>query len=58
MASNEVGTAGRKTVETVKAAERIMEALELYKEETAKEKEHRETQQAHKKGLVRVFQQF
>ncbi|XP_033635246.1 WD repeat-containing protein 3-like [Asterias rubens] len=52
VASNEVGTAGRKTVETVKAAERIMEALELYKEETAKEKEHRETQQAHKKGLI------
>ncbi|XP_046314136.1 WD repeat-containing protein 3 isoform X2 [Marmota monax] len=31
---------GRKTIETVKAAERIMEAIELYREETAKMKEH------------------
>ncbi|XP_001366177.2 WD repeat-containing protein 3 [Monodelphis domestica] len=31
---------GKKTVETVKAAERIMEAIELYREETAKMKEH------------------
>ncbi|XP_075837910.1 WD repeat-containing protein 3 [Microtus pennsylvanicus] len=33
--------AGKKTIETVKAAERIMEAIELYREETAKIKEHR-----------------
>ncbi|KAK7807812.1 hypothetical protein U0070_012046 [Myodes glareolus] len=32
---------GKKTIETVKAAERIMEAIELYREETAKIKEHR-----------------
>ncbi|XP_004581921.2 WD repeat-containing protein 3 [Ochotona princeps] len=32
---------GKKTIETVKAAERIMEAIELYREETAKMKEHR-----------------
>lgn len=32
---------GRKTIETVKAAERIMEAIELYREETAKMKEHK-----------------
>ncbi|GAB5575429.1 WD repeat-containing protein 3 isoform X1 [Prionailurus iriomotensis] len=32
---------GKKTIETVKAAERIMEAVELYREETAKMKEHK-----------------
>uniref|UniRef100_A0A8C0MCW5 WD repeat-containing protein 3 n=1 Tax=Canis lupus familiaris TaxID=9615 RepID=A0A8C0MCW5_CANLF len=32
---------GKKTIETVKAAERIMEAVELYREETAKRKEHK-----------------
>ncbi|EPY81455.1 WD repeat domain 3 [Camelus ferus] len=32
---------GKKTIETVKAAERIMEAIELYREETAKMKEHK-----------------
>ncbi|XP_031230832.1 WD repeat-containing protein 3 isoform X2 [Mastomys coucha] len=32
---------GKKTIETVKAAERIMEAIELHREETAKMKEHR-----------------
>lgn len=37
----EAAPAGKKTVETVKAAERIMEALELYKEETRKMEEHR-----------------
>ncbi|XP_045442943.1 WD repeat-containing protein 3 isoform X3 [Pipistrellus kuhlii] len=32
---------GKKTIETVKAAERIMEAVELYREESAKMKEHK-----------------
>uniref|UniRef100_A0A8C5KK62 WD repeat-containing protein 3 n=1 Tax=Jaculus jaculus TaxID=51337 RepID=A0A8C5KK62_JACJA len=32
---------GKKTIETVKAAERIMEAIELYREETVKMKEHK-----------------
>jgi len=36
--SEEVGHAGKKTIETVKAAERIMEAIEIWKEETAKSK--------------------
>lgn len=36
----EAAPAGKKTVETVKAAERIMEALELYKEEGRKMEEH------------------
>ncbi|XP_028846956.1 WD repeat-containing protein 3 [Denticeps clupeoides] len=39
---SEAGPAGKKTVETVKAAERIMEALELYREETQKMEEHSE----------------
>ncbi|KAJ8314591.1 hypothetical protein KUTeg_006741 [Tegillarca granosa] len=34
--NTEVGLAGKKTIETVKGAERIMEAIELYKEETEK----------------------
>ncbi|XP_074648521.1 WD repeat-containing protein 3-like [Tubulanus polymorphus] len=38
--NNEVGMAGRKTLETVKSAEKLMEALELYKEENAKLDEH------------------
>ncbi|XP_062906768.1 WD repeat-containing protein 3 [Mobula hypostoma] len=37
----EAGLAGKKTIETVKAAERIMEAIELYREETRKLEEHR-----------------
>lgn len=37
----EAGLAGKKTIETVKAAERIMEAIELYREETAKLEEHK-----------------
>ncbi|XP_061493848.1 WD repeat-containing protein 3 isoform X2 [Rhineura floridana] len=37
----EAGLAGKKTIETVKAAERIMEAIELYREETAKQEEHK-----------------
>ncbi|XP_078322408.1 WD repeat-containing protein 3-like [Crassostrea virginica] len=45
--NTEVTLAGRKTVETVKGAERIMEALELYKEESAKVKAHQEL--CHKK---------
>lgn len=32
---------GKKTIETIKAAERIMEAIELYREETAKMREHK-----------------
>lgn len=38
--NTEVAMAGRKTVETVKGAERLMEALELYKEETEKLQQH------------------
>ncbi|KAG7240373.1 hypothetical protein INR49_026944 [Caranx melampygus] len=37
----EAAPAGKKTVETVKAAERIMEALELYKGEIRKMEEHK-----------------
>uniref|UniRef100_A0A8C5RDS6 Small-subunit processome Utp12 domain-containing protein n=1 Tax=Laticauda laticaudata TaxID=8630 RepID=A0A8C5RDS6_LATLA len=37
----EAGLAGKKTIETVKAAERIMEAIELYREETTKLEEHK-----------------
>ncbi|KAK7913686.1 hypothetical protein WMY93_013897 [Mugilogobius chulae] len=37
----EVAPAGKKTVETVKAAERIMEALELYREEMRKMEDHK-----------------
>uniref|UniRef100_A0AAY5F0J3 WD repeat-containing protein 3 n=1 Tax=Electrophorus electricus TaxID=8005 RepID=A0AAY5F0J3_ELEEL len=40
-ARGEAELAGRKTVETVKAAERIMEALELYREESRKLQEHK-----------------
>ncbi|XP_062510752.1 WD repeat-containing protein 3-like [Corticium candelabrum] len=39
-APSEVAMAGRKSMETVKATERIMEAIELAKEETFKKKEH------------------
>ncbi|NXP45121.1 WDR3 protein, partial [Heliornis fulica] len=39
-AQGETGLAGKKTIETIKAAERIMEAIELYREETAKLREH------------------
>ncbi|XP_063069817.1 WD repeat-containing protein 3 [Engraulis encrasicolus] len=38
--AGEAAPAGKKTIETVKAAERIMEALELYREETQKMEEH------------------
>uniref|UniRef100_A0A8C3KUZ2 WD repeat domain 3 n=1 Tax=Chrysolophus pictus TaxID=9089 RepID=A0A8C3KUZ2_CHRPC len=37
----ETGLAGKKTIETIKATERIMEAIELYREEMAKLKEHK-----------------
>ncbi|KAM4608896.1 WD repeat-containing protein 3 [Polymixia lowei] len=37
----EAAPAGKKTVETVKAAERIMEALELYRDENRKMEEHK-----------------
>ncbi|XP_039599660.1 WD repeat-containing protein 3 [Polypterus senegalus] len=47
----EVGLAGRKTIETVKAAERIMEAIELYREETRKLKEHNAASKAAEKEL-------
>ncbi|XP_072441340.1 WD repeat-containing protein 3 [Chiloscyllium punctatum] len=36
----EAGLAGKKTIETVKAAERIMEAIELYREESMKLEEY------------------
>ncbi|NXI56094.1 WDR3 protein, partial [Chloroceryle aenea] len=36
----ETGLAGKKTIETIKATEQIMEAIELYREEMAKLKEH------------------
>uniref|UniRef100_A0A3B3QTV1 WD repeat domain 3 n=1 Tax=Paramormyrops kingsleyae TaxID=1676925 RepID=A0A3B3QTV1_9TELE len=38
--TGEAGPAGKKTMETVKAAERIMEALELYREETKNLEDH------------------
>jgi len=37
----EAAPAGKKTIETVKAAERIMEALELYRDEARKMEEHK-----------------
>ncbi|XP_061580389.1 WD repeat-containing protein 3 [Cololabis saira] len=37
----EAAPAGKKTIETVKSAERIMEALELYKDEARKMEEHK-----------------
>ncbi|XP_058022127.1 WD repeat-containing protein 3 [Ahaetulla prasina] len=37
----EAGLAGKKTIETIKGAERIMEAIELYREETTKLEEHK-----------------
>lgn len=38
--TTEVSLAGKKTIETVKAAERLMEAVEIYTEETQKLAEH------------------
>lgn len=43
--------AGKKSVETVKAAERIMEAIELYREESKRLDEHRVTCEAAGKEL-------
>ncbi|KAK6485605.1 WD repeat-containing protein 3-like [Huso huso] len=39
--TGEASLAGKKTIETIKAAERIMEALELYREESKKLEEHK-----------------
>lgn len=47
----EAGPAAKKTVETVKAAERIMEAIELYREESKKLEEHRAACDAEGKQL-------
>ncbi|XP_053561745.1 WD repeat-containing protein 3 [Bombina bombina] len=49
----EVGLAGKKTIETVKATERIMEAVELYREESAKIEEHETLCKAAGKELPR-----
>lgn len=38
----EAGEAGKQTIETVKATERIMEALEIYKEEITKDMQYQE----------------
>ncbi|ESO84126.1 hypothetical protein LOTGIDRAFT_184187 [Lottia gigantea] len=40
--TNEVGLAGKKSIETVKAAERLMEAIEVYKDESGKLELHEE----------------
>ncbi|XP_066542654.1 WD repeat-containing protein 3 [Hoplias malabaricus] len=50
-AKGEAEPAGKKTVETIKAAERIMEALELYREESKKLEEHRSACEAAGKEL-------
>uniref|UniRef100_A0A673KY46 WD repeat-containing protein 3 n=1 Tax=Sinocyclocheilus rhinocerous TaxID=307959 RepID=A0A673KY46_9TELE len=47
----EAEPAGKKTIETVKAAEQIMEAIELYREESEKLEEHRATCKAAGKEL-------
>lgn len=47
----EAEPAGRKTVETVKAAERIMEAIELYREESKNLEEHKAACEAAGKKL-------
>ncbi|TRY59103.1 hypothetical protein DNTS_013231 [Danionella cerebrum] len=47
----EAEPAGKKTIETVKAAERIMEAIELYREESKKLEDHREVCEAAGKEL-------
>ncbi|XP_014671632.1 PREDICTED: WD repeat-containing protein 3-like [Priapulus caudatus] len=39
-ASSEAALPAKKTIETVKAAERLMEAIEIYREETTKEEDH------------------
>lgn len=50
--SGESGLASKNTVETLKGAERIMEALELHREETIKELEFNKTQQRLKEDKV------
>ncbi|XP_078001566.1 WD repeat-containing protein 3-like [Glandiceps talaboti] len=50
-ADGEVDMAGKKTIETVKAAERIMEAIVLYKEESAKLLDHERRCKTLKKEL-------
>ncbi|XP_043104416.1 WD repeat-containing protein 3 [Puntigrus tetrazona] len=47
----EAEPAGKKTIETVKAAERIMEAVELYREESEKLEEHSDACKAAGKEL-------
>ena len=44
----EAQSAGKKSMETVRAAERIMEAIEVYREERAKEKDFEEAQKVDK----------
>lgn len=41
-AENEAESAGKKTIETVKAAERIMEAIEVYREDRGKQQDYEE----------------
>ncbi|XP_028412529.1 WD repeat-containing protein 3-like [Dendronephthya gigantea] len=50
---SEAVKAGKKTIETIKGAERIMEAIELYKEERLKDEEHEAHQMATDKTLPR-----
>jgi len=45
--NEEVSHAGKQTMETVKAAERIMEAVQLYKEETEKQNEDGDKYEPH-----------
>ncbi|XP_077149721.1 WD repeat-containing protein 3 [Ranitomeya variabilis] len=49
----EAALAGKKTIETVKATERIMEAVELHREESSKEEEYRALCRAAGKELPR-----
>ncbi|KAM3935805.1 WD repeat-containing protein 3 [Leptodactylus fuscus] len=49
----EAGLAGKKTIETVKATERIMEAIELHREESGKVEEHQALCKAAGKELPR-----
>uniref|UniRef100_A0A8B9H725 WD repeat domain 3 n=1 Tax=Astyanax mexicanus TaxID=7994 RepID=A0A8B9H725_ASTMX len=51
----EAEPAGKKTIETVKAAERIMEALELYREESKKLEEHKAACEAAGKQVWNIF---
>ncbi|XP_046852421.1 WD repeat-containing protein 3-like [Xenia sp. Carnegie-2017] len=49
--------AGKKTIETIKGAERIMEAIELYKEERQKELEHKASQVTKDKTLPKLLRE-